>query len=154
MKQINSKVMVFSFLYILACSFSLQAATAQVESDTKVVQTDQLAVSSRAADKWLKLVDSGKYGQSWDTGAIVFKFKVPRSHWISLMNSIRKPLGNLNTRKVLEQREAKDPQGLPRGDYMMIIYDASFSARDSAHELVTLALDEDGVWRVLTYHVQ
>ncbi|MFQ5729671.1 MAG: DUF4019 domain-containing protein, partial [Waddliaceae bacterium] len=62
---------------------------------TSIVQaeTDPLQASAQASEKWLLLVDNGKYGESWDVGSATFKLTIPKDRWVSLMGQIRKPLG-------------------------------------------------------------
>ena len=106
------------------------------------------------AEKWLLLVDNGTYGDSWEIGSATFKLTIPKDRWVTLMEQIRKPLGSVQKREILDQRTAKDPKGLPPGDYMVFFYDTSFSEKGVAHELVTMVKENDGQWRVLTYQVQ
>ena len=117
-------------------------------------QTDEITSSRNASEQWLILIDKGKYAESWRQGSIVFQRTIPVDRWIGLVKSTRRPLGNVISRKVLDQRTAKDPKGLLPGDYMVLFYDTSFSKKGVAHELVTLVLEKDGQWRVLTYQVQ
>lgn len=110
--------------------------------------------SQEAVSQWLQLVDAGKYGESWDTGAKSFQFTIKRDEWIKAEEKLRKPLGTTNSRKILDIRYAQDPKNLPAGDYMVFVFDTSFQNREKARELVTLQQGSDGLWRVLTYHVQ
>lgn len=117
-------------------------------------ENDTLKNSVEAAENWLKLLDGDKYSESWDTGSLTFRLTIPKGHWISMMEKIRKPFGNVSSRKILDQRPAKDPEGLPRGDYMVIVFQTTFSHNKEGRELVTLVQESDGKWRVLTYQVQ
>ncbi|MGA8164637.1 MAG: DUF4019 domain-containing protein [Waddliaceae bacterium] len=133
--------------FLLLSFFSLPAAS--------VVRTDDaFKASAQAAQRWLQLVDQGKYEQSLGVASANLRLIFPRQRWVYLMQNIRKPLGQVRSRKLLDQKEAKDPPNLPKGNYMVIVYGTSFSRRKSAHELVTLVQGRDGRWRVLTYLVQ
>ncbi len=110
--------------------------------------------SVEAALKWLHLIDEAKYAESWDAASLTLRLKIPKNYWVTLMENIRKPMGSLISRKLLDQRTAKNPAGLPKGDYMVLVFQASFSRKESAKELVTLVQESDGRWRVLTYQVQ
>ncbi len=113
----------------------------------------QVQASSDASDAWLEFVDQDRYGESWDKASDLFKLTIPKGDWVALLNKVRRPLGNKTSREMVDIRTAKDPQGLPAGDYMVILYNSSFSSKPSAHELVTLRL-EGGEWKVLTYQVK
>lgn len=110
--------------------------------------------SATAAREWLELIDQKKYVESWHAGSKTLQMSVPQKYWVTLMTRIREPFGLVKKRTVLEQKEAKDPKGLPKGDYMVLFFDTSFSERQAARELVTLVQESDGKWRVLTYQVQ
>jgi hypothetical protein len=109
-----------------------------------------LQASAKASLDWLKTVDDGNYGGSWDQSSAVMKLTMPKDEWIEMLNSMRKPLGSVITRTVADQRTAKDPKGLPPGDYVVMFYNTSFSGRPKANELVTLYFDA-GEWGVMTY---
>ena len=110
--------------------------------------------SQEAALKWLKLMDEGRYNDSWDVASLTFRLTIPKKHWVALMRQIRTPLGDIKQRAVVEQRPALNPKGLPEGKYMVIYFETSFSEKSKANELVTLVLESDGQWRILTYQVQ
>jgi hypothetical protein len=112
----------------------------------------QLQASAIAAQNWLGLVDKESYGQSWDQASALMKLTIKKGEWETFLNKMRKPLGSVLNRQVLDQRTAKNPHGLPQGDYMVLFYKTDFSRKSSAYELVTLFL-EDGEWRVMTYQV-
>lgn len=119
------------------------AAQAKLDQD--------LADTANVGSQWLKLVDEGKYGDSWDFGSKTFQFTIKRDEWIKAQNEIRKPYGSLVSRKLVDQRTAKDPKGLPAGEYMVLIYESSFSNHPKAGELLTMVKESDGKWRPLTY---
>jgi len=151
----------FTVLAILSTGIApLAAATATLEAPkeaTKQQNVDPafsqagLHASAAASLAWLGLVDRGDYGKSWDVASALMKLTVPKDEWMTIMTKVRKPLGSARSREVLDQRTAKDPAGLPKGDYMVMFYKTQFSTK-TANELVTLYL-EDGTWTVLTYQV-
>lgn len=111
-----------------------------------------LEASAKASLDWLSLVDRNKYAESWDQSSALTKLTVNKDEWITILEKTRKPLGSVSSRQVADQRTAKDPSGLPKGDYIVMFYKTAFSHKPAAFELVTLYL-EDGQWRVLTYQV-
>jgi len=145
-------LMIFS-VAITAQEGTVQQVDSEQDADAAVA-IDPIKNSTQAGERWLQLLDERKYLQSWETGSLTLRLTVPKKHWITLMESIRKPLGNLSSRRVVDQRTAKDPAGLPKGDYMVLVFKSSFSRKESVNELVTLVLESDGRWRVLTYQVQ
>lgn len=110
--------------------------------------------SEKTAQAWLKLVDEGKYLESWQTASPRLQLTMKQNEWQQLMDVSRKPLGSVKSRTIAEQAPAHNPQGLAAGEYMVILYKSSFANAPTAEELLTLAQGDDGKWRVLTYHVK
>lgn len=139
---------------LFADSLTDRSAETKIKNNTPSGQTktNELAASAQATLSWLGLEDKGHYSESWDESSVILKMTIPKDEWVQTQNKIRKPLGNVLSRKVLDQRVAKNPHGLPAGDYIVMFYKTSFSGKAEANELVTLYL-EDGEWRVLTYQV-
>lgn len=137
----------------------VQAETVTVPETQQQIQYlpgfDKVALenSLKASGEWLKNVDGGNYGSSWDQGASIFKLTMPRDEWNTYLGKVRQPLGSVSNREVIDQRVSKDPKGLPKGDYMVMIYNTKFSSGTSATELVTLQ-NEEGKWKVMGYYIK
>lgn len=147
----------FLYLLMLMTGFS-STAICQQQSQQQTQQqparnTEQEEKAKEAGAAWLKLLDQQSYDQSWDASAATMKLLIPKNDWKNLMVSLRKPLGLVNSRTLIEELPAKDPHGLPKGDYMVLVYSTSFSGKANAHELITMQLESTGQWRVLTYQV-
>ncbi|HET8539607.1 MAG TPA: DUF4019 domain-containing protein [Anaeromyxobacter sp.] len=107
-----------------------------------------------AADAWLKLVDAGDYGPSWDDAATFFKDAVPRAQWEQSLKAVRAPLGKVLSRKVVSKTYAESLPGAPDGKYVVVQYRTSFDKKEAAVETVTPMLDADGRWRVSGYYIK
>lgn len=145
-----ARFLVCSFIFAMGVNAQTPAAPEKVQ-----VVPDQVLKSSQAAgEAWLKLVDQGNYGQSWDAGALTFELTITKQEWEKALTAMRQPLGSVMSRELLEQRIAENPKGLPKGSYMVLFYKTSFSNRPEANELLTLQQQNNGQWKVLTYHVR
>ena len=133
----------------LAC---LLLAGALVAPSARAADAEQAAVA--AADAWLKLVDAGKYGESWDGAARFFKGAVAKQDWERAAKGARGPLGKLVFRKVASRTATDSLPGAPDGKYVVVVYEASFENKKRATETVTPMLDADGRWRVSGYYVR
>lgn len=121
-----------------------------------VEQTQQAAwmlESAKVAGDYVDALDREYYDQSWTRGDQIFQHTITKEEWTKALIKNRKPLGKVNSRTMKDQRLAMDPQGLPRGAYMVVEYDTSFANAPSSGELLTLRRGSDGTWRVLTYQV-
>ena len=107
-----------------------------------------------AAEKWLAIVDSGKYAESWKESAELFKNAVQPKQWEQSMYAVREPLGNLISRKVKTKVYKSSLPGAPDGEYVVIQFDTSFKNKKVAVETVTPMLDKDGIWRVSGYYIR
>jgi hypothetical protein len=123
-----------------------------VSRATAQVEPGQLA--QRSAETWLALIDSGKYAESWQDAAQLFKSHVTKGQWQSALKATRFPLGNLQSRKVKSTTLAKTLPGAPDGQYVVIQYDSSFEHKQSAVETVTPMLDKNGQWKVSGYYIK
>jgi hypothetical protein len=105
------------------------------------------------AVRWLAIVDSDQYGESWDVAAVLFKQSVTRSQWVDALTKVRSPLGKLESRKFRAAMYVTDMPGAPPGEYVVIEYDARFAGGGAMTERITPMKDPDGAWRVSGYFI-
>jgi hypothetical protein len=126
----------------------LSAATVMAERSDK----EKTAIAS--AEKWLKIVDKGKYIESWDEASEYFKQAVTREQWEQAVKAVRQPLGKLIVRKVKSATYTSSLPGAPDGQYVVIQFNTSFENKKAAIETVTPMLDKDSKWRVSGYYIK
>ena len=107
-----------------------------------------------ASDMWLKLSDSGRYSESWETAAELFRNAISREQWSQSLNAVRKPLGKVIKRSVKSKQYATSLPGAPDGEYVVIQYETSFEKKKSSIETVTPMREKDGKWRVSGYYIK
>lgn len=107
-----------------------------------------------AAQKWLGLVDTGKYSESWREAAGYFKSAIQQDQWEQSIRAIRPPLGKVKSRKLKTKAYKTTLPGAPDGQYFVIQFRTSFQNKKSAVETVTPMLDNDGRWRVAGYYIR
>ena len=113
---------------------------------------EQLAQQS--AESWLALVDSGKYAESWQQAASLFKAHVSKDDWQKMLSATLGPLGKNTSRKLRSAKYATSLPGAPDGEYVVIQYESSFEHKQSAIETITPMLEKDGQWRVSGYFIK
>ena len=136
--------------WILVVSFTL--ALCFIAPTLAQEKPEQLA--QKSSDSWLTLVDSGKYADSWQEAASLFKTHVTQDQWQKMVGPVRDPLGKVLSRKLKSATYTKALPGAPGGEYVVIQYDTSFEHKQSAVETVTPMLDKDGKWRVSGYFIK
>jgi predicted SnoaL-like aldol condensation-catalyzing enzyme len=141
-KRKSRIVLSLGFICLLAF---LQYVVADQSKEKAVVHT---------AKAWLKLVDEGKYSESWDEAAQYFKNAVPREQWRNSLESFRNPLGVVLSRNLKSKKYTKTLPGAPDGEYVVIQYETSFKNKQHATETITPMRDKDGKWRVSGYYIR
>jgi len=107
-----------------------------------------------SATAWLAVVDSGRYGQSWDEAAALFRQSLSRAQWEEALEKARRPLGKALSRKLLGAKFlTRIPNG-PAGEYVVLQFDTRFENKPSAVETITPMKDKDGAWRVSGYYIR
>lgn len=153
--NITSKLVVYCFLMFLSLGqplFSVGAQSSTLPLKPNVSEED-LQKSAATGESWLNLVDQGRYENSWEAGALTFQLTISKKEWSKNLELQRKSLGKEVSRKLVEQRVAENPKGLPAGEYMVNVYKTSFSNKPEAIEVMTLQKQNNGSWKVLTYFV-
>ena len=115
-------------------------------------EKEKVAVIS--AEKWLGMVDSEKYAESWQEASELFRNAVKQEQWKQSLQGVRKPLGKLVTRKIKTKTYKTSLPGAPDGEYVVIEFETSFEHKKSAIETVTPMMDKDGKWRVSGYYIK
>lgn len=114
--------------------------------------TEKAAVA--AAEKWLQLVDGGKYAESWQEAAAYFRGAVTQPQWEQSLQGTRKPLGRLVSRKVKSTIFKTTMPGAPDGEYVVIEFETSMEHKREAVETVAPMREKDGAWRVSGYYIR
>ena len=107
-----------------------------------------------ASRTWLAIVDSGKYGESWDAAAALFRKSLSKSQWEAALEKARAPLGRVVSRKLASSQPATQLPGAPAGEYVVLQYSTDFENRKGMTETVTPMKDPDGTWRVSGYYIK
>lgn len=106
-----------------------------------------------AAESWVKLVDAGNYGSSWEEAASGFKAAVTQARWTEAVAGARAPFGAVTARKVATRQATDQLLGAPAGKYVMLQFTTAFE-KGAATEIVALTLDDERGWRVAGYFVR
>jgi hypothetical protein len=131
---------VLSITFLFSCSKSSHQAEEKAAAEVAI--------------KWLTLVDSARYQQSWEEAAEIFQNAVSSDGWQKQLEQVRRPLGQLNSREVKSTQYATSLPGAPDGEYVIVTFHSSFENKKSAVETVTPMKDELGIWRVSGYYIR
>jgi hypothetical protein len=107
-----------------------------------------------AAQKWLELLDAGKFGAAWDVSSAYLKSVVTRKEWIAGVGNARKPLGKVKSRTAEKFARSHSLPGAPDGDYSIIEFDTLSASGKRASEQVIWVLEAGDIWRVSGYFIR
>ena len=111
-------------------------------------------VAAKEARSWLGLVDQGKYGESWDGAAKLFRGAVTRERWTETAKGVREPLGKVVSRELKSAKHITSLPGAPDGNYVVIQFATTFERKKAAIETVTPLQEADGSWKVSGYFIK
>ena len=126
------------------------AAAAYAEESASDAEVD---AAVGAAGRWVTLVDAGKYQESYERSASVFRAAVTGAQWEEAARAARVPLGKVISRELTGAQLTTTLPGAPEGRYVVIQYRTAFEKKPSAVETVTPMMD-DGEWRISGYYIK
>ncbi len=112
---------------------------------------DEVNAALAASLKWVGLIDTGHYDESYQFGGDAFRDKVQPDRWTLILKTLRAPLGEVASRK--QTSHIFKPNGYEgaSGEFIVITYDTSFKNLPDALEVVVLRR-EGGRWRGAGYN--
>ena len=126
----------------LACALAAQANSTAID-DARI-----------AAVGFVALVDEREYEKSYATASSVMRKEVSQEDWVVHLSSLREPLGQLDKRTEDLSVFHESLPDAPPGEYVIFTFDSSFENNNSATEVVAVATESDGVWRVVGYYFE
>jgi hypothetical protein len=118
------------------------------ESQSRGASASAKAGILPAIESWLAIVDGGNYAQSWATTAAYFQRAITKEEWVGRLEKVRRPLDKVLSRKLRSAKFTPDRTLLDAD------YDTSFDSLAAAVESVTFALQPNGEWKVISYHIK
>ncbi len=107
-----------------------------------------------AAEKWLALLDDGKYAETWNESAAFFRKGVSKEKWTATMKNLLAPMGRVESRTRQDADYRTVLPGSPKGEYVVFSFKTVYANKPAAIETVTPMKDKDGKWRVSGYYIK
>ena len=126
-------------------------ASAKATPKTGAESDSQPAVS--AAEKWLAIIDAGDYSRAWKESSMIYQGVIDERRFTNEMNTFRKPLGDLISRRWASAKALTTMPGAPDGQYVLMQFETSFANKKSAIETVTF-MQENGQWKNTGYYIK
>lgn len=153
-KNYRKKTVCYGWLAVLAAALTVTALVAPARAES---EQDKVVKSVTA---WVKIIDDGKYAESWQAGSAWFKKQVPEQQWGKLLAATRPALGKNLRREVnsvmpMKQLPVKpDGSELRDGEFLVVIFSSSFENMKDATEVVTFEKVADGGWKADGYYIK
>lgn len=125
------------------CCFVLAAAPLLVAQNEDAAR--------KAAEKWLALLDDGKYPDAWKQASKHSRPQISAEEWHGQLKALREGAGKLQSRQYTSTKASKTHPGAPDGDYMILEYSTAFEKKPKAVEIVVLS--REGGWKVAGYSI-
>ena len=150
------RILVYSLLLTgMAVPGAIAADTENKPTEQqKATASEKLNAAVTAAQSWLEIIDSGKYTESWNQTALIFKNKIPQGQWDTTLRQVRSPFGKLVLREISAVQYVTNIPGAPMGQYVIIQFKTDFQDKHGSVETITPTLEPDGVWRVAGYYIK
>jgi hypothetical protein len=149
-----NKFFSIAVLFIASICLSVFLSCKKGEDVTAALHDTQINEGCTSAGSWIKLIDSEKYPESWESSAGIFRSSITKDKWIKDVSAVRKLMGKVKVRETASKEFHAELPGVPDGEYVIIKYRSSFANKRNTVELVTTAKDADGEWRVAGYFVK
>ena len=101
----------------------------------------------KAAEDWLKLIDAGRFAESWDGISAELKAKYAKEKWQSALEPLLKKVGKFKSRKFKSIFSTDS-------ETVAIDFEGSFTKLPSATETIILKREKDGKRRVASYSIK
>jgi hypothetical protein len=135
----------FLLLFLVATlnCYGIEAARAQDSS---------LKDARMVAEAWMPLWDDGKWEESYKELAEYSRKETTPGEWFTYWRGVRKPLGKVRYRKLVESKYIESLRGLPGRAGVVFRYESSFENKEVLlEETFALIHEKDGTWRVAYY---
>lgn len=119
-----------------------------------VRNADAVAQATRAAEKWLAIVDAGNYAEAWESAASQLRIAADSNQLAQSLSSALKPLGVIVKRTLYHQRYRTEFPGAPDGEHVVLKFHTRFEYKRRAVETITPRREADGAWRVAGYYIR
>ena len=130
---------------IVVCLMLISCGTSYSEAEE---------AGAQSAEQWLLVVDSGAFEASWVESAAFFQSKVPQTEWVKMVGKARQPFGAKLDRSLESAEFTSTLPGAPDGEYVVATFRTSFEQKARAIETVTVALSDEGKWKVVGYFIK
>lgn len=108
------------------------------------LETSLPAAAGRVCREFTALMDQGQYRETYSLTAPMIQRFETEALWHGRMASERESMGLVRSRRLVQVKKAEGFADLPRGDYLLAVYETAFAAQPEAQEIVVLTPVKEG----------
>src|SRR6476620_10167967 len=97
-------------------------------------ETGSETEAQKAAEEFLSVIDAGRFGESWNMTGGYMQRGVSAEMWQRKLESMRKPLGAVVSRKLKSSTLEKTTLQVPGTEYFKLQFETSFKNKERAVE--------------------
>jgi len=159
--QANTVRVAWGILIAVAVYVFMKVAWAFTHVRTKVQREVKQALEGTANPKsspavncplnmeaWVALMGGGDYAQSWDAAAPYFQRALTKAEWVSRLEKVRQPLGEVRSRTLRSMKPSA------AGTRWEAKYLTAFEGLPAAEETITYAETPNGEWRAIGHLIR
>ncbi|GLQ91804.1 DUF4019 domain-containing protein [Dyella acidisoli] len=123
-----------------------------VAASAAMAQSMDLDKAVATAGKWIAQADANQPDAMWKASSFVLQKSVTQENWGKYISGLRDKAGNEQERSWVAVSKIDNPQGLPAGQYLNVMYATKF-AKAMTLETVSMAKGSSG-WEPIGYVVR
>lgn len=105
-----------------------------------------------AAAKWAAQADAGQADAMWKASSATMQKSVNQADWAKYIGQVRTEAGTKQSRTWLAVNKVDNPQGMPAGEYLNVVYNTKFA---NAATFETVSMTKSGPsWQPVGYIVR
>jgi DNA-binding CsgD family transcriptional regulator len=112
------------------------------------------AVSLPNARIFLAAVDLGDWQESWNAAGPYFQSQASAEEWSAMVEPVRGPLGQTETRRLVTVQRASTLPGAPDGEYEVLQFQTKFANRELIATETVIMLQFRGEYGVAGYFIR
>lgn len=113
---------------------------------------DPEAAATQVALRWIKLVDSEQYKESFEELSPLIQKGLTLDEWIKSLSTARNALGKVTQRKVEKAFYTTELPDAPAGEYVVVHFETYFEKREDRITEILIPTLIKGEWRIAGYY--
>jgi hypothetical protein len=141
-------ILLVAVTFLAGCNISFNSG-AEKGGEVEAGTADQQVMVAKAANAFLKRLDAGAAGETWDAASPYLHQLSSQTVWSVGIRTFRGSVGAFKSRKLKGVGFTHTIDGVPAGDYAAVGFDTLFG-NSTVEEKVVLHNDH-GTWKVMGY---